>query len=100
VVNPIAPHIASSLAGVHQSERQAARETEKTERRRHDSQVIKRGDDNLDLEVSEVEEAEAVRSAKGNDQEETHEDRTSHGYYDAHGDLAEEAPAPRVDLEG
>lgn len=98
-MNPIAPHIASSVAGVHQAEKQASRESEKTDRRRPVARVVRRGDDNLDLEVTEVEEVEATRNAKGNDQEETHEDRQAHGHYDARGALSDEPPR-RVDLEG
>ena len=40
--------------------------------------------DEADLSVTPVEGAEDVRAVKGNGSEESHEDRVSHPFYDAH----------------
>jgi len=95
---PIHNNIASSIAGAKQAERTAVREQDKAAKRgRRPAERITKRDE---VEVGEVEHAEATRNAKGNDQEETHEDREARGHYDAHGGYSVEREPPRLDLEG
>jgi len=94
-VDPIGLPIQSSLAGVSQSERQQAADRAAKDR---GPRRTRRGADHADLgdELSPTEAAEALRNAKGNDQEEAHEDRLSHGLSTAEGDAGQH----RLDLEG
>ncbi len=51
--------------------------------------------------ASQVEAGEAMRSVKGNENEESREDRTEHGYYNPRGQgTSASAPKPSVDVQG
>lgn len=91
--------IASSIAGASQAERQAARDTQKAEEKRPARRFKRLGDD-ADLNVTPTESVDAVRDAKGNDQEESHEDRQEHSpAYDAQGHACR-SNRPHLDVEG
>lgn len=96
-MDPVGLPIASSLAGAAQSERESVREKRRAEA--ETNRRIRRDADGADLSVNGVESAEAVRSAKGNDQEEAHEDRQEHAWYAPDGSLSR-ASRRRLDLEG
>jgi hypothetical protein len=71
--------IGASVAGLNQTERaathdKAAKDAAKTKDRA-------RAKDQVDLQLSETEIDDAVRSLKGNGDEETREDRQEHGGY-------------------
>lgn len=93
----LGPSLAQSLAGSAQAERAAVREQAKPVVR--DPKRV-RGQDQLDLEPERVESAEAVRSPKGNDQEETREDRREHASYQPGGLTPTDEPGARIDVEG
>lgn len=59
----------------------------------------KRGADDADLTTTRIEEIDAVRAATANEEEESHEDRQEHGFYDPHG-ATHKQRVPRLDLEG
>lgn len=91
--------IASSIAGASQAERQASRDAQKVEEKRPARRFRRLGDD-AELNVTPTESVEAVRDAKGNDQEESHEDRQEHSAaYDAQGHTTRET-RPHLDVEG
>lgn len=93
--------IASSVAGTSQAERIEARAKEKSEQAKRAQQRRQlRDQDHVDVEVTEVETAEAVRNLKGNDQEEAHEDREKHANYSPNGRLLKDKPIKKLDLEG
>lgn len=84
----------SALAGAAQAERAIVKEVDR--KRPSRPAAAKRTADGVDLEVSDVDTADAVRNLKGNDQEEAHEDRREHeGYSPAPGD-----ETPHIDVEG
>ncbi len=91
-MDPIGLPIQSSLAGVGQQER--AQTTERAARDRERAR-FKRALDEAEFGdgLTPTEEIEAIRNMKGNDQEESHEDRQQQGLID--GEIA-----PRIDLEG
>jgi hypothetical protein len=95
---PISTDIASSVAGAKQAERAAVREQERTARKVRER--TRRPGQTDEVEIGEVEHVEPVRNAKGNDQEETHEDRQAHGHYDAQGMFNPEALRSKIDFEG
>lgn len=66
------------------------------------SDRFKRSGDSLDLAVTETESAEAIRSNKGNDQEEAHEDRQQHGLNEGYTPAGKPTheEKPRLDLKG
>ncbi len=80
---------AQSVAGLNQAEKLTARENEK---KRANAGSKQRDKDSVDL----VQSLEAVRNLKGNDQEETREDREEHDHYRS--DPGESGP--RLDVEG
>jgi len=82
-VSIIGTHLAGSLAGTSAAERAQHAERKREEERRAQAS---RGRD--EYVVTPVESAEAPRSAKGNDQEEAHEDRESKAGYHAAGGAA------------
>ncbi len=88
--------IPNSVVGLGRQERaiksESKRKTDETER------SSTRGTDGADLSTRAVDEAGAVRSAKGNDTEEGHEDRAEHAVY---GPYADRQPNRRaLDIEG
>jgi len=68
--------IAASAAGVKSSEGEA---TSKSKRKSDAETTFRRALDEADLSVDAAQAAHAVRNTKGNDQEESHEDRQEHG---------------------
>ena len=90
------PIIQQAFAGAaQQADRVQPRDPKKAER---PTERFKRDGDSADLPVTEVEAAEAIRDAKGNDQEEAHEDRQQQGLYEQRGKKPEDRP--RIDVEG
>ncbi len=94
------PHIASSVAGAPQAERQAVSRANREERERDRVRRTHRQDPGAP--VDHVELTDAVRSLKDNTQEEASEDRQEHPQYGAGGRLVQKGHAapPRLDLEG
>ncbi|MBM4108061.1 MAG: hypothetical protein FJ255_04525 [Phycisphaerae bacterium] len=93
----LGPSLAQSLAGSAQAERAAVQE--KVKLGRQDPRRA-RGPDQLDLEAEGVETPEAIRSAKGNDQEEGREDRRQHAAYQPGPQTPSPATGANVDVEG
>lgn len=89
-MSSIPSSLAQSVASVNQAQRSQSKEKE-----RADSARPRRLRDAY--EATQVEAAEAVRNLKGNDQEETHEDRTAHDGYDPR--TAKKRPR-HIDVEG
>lgn len=77
----IGSHIAQSAAGAPQASRVAAREKRKVEEK---DDAKGRGEDVVDVPVSEVEETDPVRPVGANGEEEAREDREQSGYYSPH----------------
>jgi len=84
--------IAASAAGVKSTESEA---TTKSKRKSDSETTFQRALDETDVSVDAAQAADAVRNAKGNDQEESHEDRQEHG-------LLESGPDAlgHLDIEG
>jgi hypothetical protein len=95
-MNILGPTLAQSLAGSTQAERVAAQDKVKPEGPRSRRA---RGPDQLDLEAQGVEAPEAIRSAKGNDQEEGREDRREHAAYQPGGHPPAPATGATIDVE-
>ena len=93
----IGSHLAQSVAAVPVAERAAVRNAPRKVER---ASVRKHSDDEVLVEPTSVEAAEAVRNLAGNDQEESHQDRQEHGGYTAEGRLTPDADAPRLDVRG
>lgn len=90
--NAASASIAASVSGVKSKEGEATNKA----RRKSDSETsFKRALDEADVSVDAAQAADAVRSAKGNDQEEAHEDRQEHGLLDNH----PESPG-HLDIQG
>lgn len=79
--------LAASVSGVKSKEGEA---TNKARRKADTETTFKRALDEADVSVDAAQAADAVRSAKGNDQEEAHEDRQEHGLLEP----------GRLDIEG
>ena len=91
--NPLAnAALASSVAGVKSKEGEA---TNKARRKDDAETTFKRALDEADVSVDAAQAADAVRNAKGNDQEEAHEDRQEHGLLDS-----DPGKMGRLDIEG
>ena len=90
-------NVAQSVSGLSQAEKIEARE--KRPEKPKAAQRRTRTDE-TDLVTVDTESADAVRNLKGNDQEETHEDRQEHPPYDGRGSLAQGDARPRLDVEG
>ena len=71
-----AASLAASVSGVKSKEGEA---TNKARRKDDAETTFKRALDEADVSVDAAQAADAVRSAKGNDSEEAHEDRQEHG---------------------
>lgn len=76
----IGTNLAGSLAGLNQAEKAAVVEKTK-EAARPRLPVRARQGDELDLPVTDLDAAGALRDLKGNGEEETHEDRQQHPQY-------------------
>jgi len=98
-MDAVGPTVAASVAGIANAERVVAREKAKENKRIDDR--FKRSLDQAELTVTGVEEAEAIRSLKANDQEEAQEDHQA-ALLDEAENLAPkpDAPRPRLDIEG
>ena len=89
-------NVAQSLAGLSQAERAEAREKSRPEAVRAKD---RRGKDETDLVVVDNQSADAVRSLKGNDQEEAREDRQAKQGYRPDGS-AKKSQEKRLDVQG
>jgi hypothetical protein len=87
-MSALGPGIAQSVAGVNQAERVAARDVDRKKQEKKAGEVI-RGQDQVDLDG--VETLDAVRSLKGNEQEESGGDRQKKA--------ASEGPKPQLDVQ-
>jgi len=88
-VSIIGSNLAQSVASINQAQRAQSKEKEKAESNRpRDARSLEDA-----YEATKVEAAEAVRNLKGNDHEETHEDREEHASYDPR-------LSKHIDLEG
>ncbi len=82
----------AGLPGADSSRARAAERKRESERSR-----IKRGEDEVMVSATNVELDDPVRSAKGNSEEETREDRQEHPAYS---DPKNGKPRPHIDLKG
>jgi hypothetical protein len=78
----IGSHIAQSAAGAPQASRVSAREKRREIDRKDDAKG--RGEDMVDVPVSDVEQPEAARHVGANEDEDSHEDRRASGFYSPH----------------
>ncbi len=83
----------AGLPGADASRARSAERKREAERPR-----IKRGEDEIIVSATNVELDDPVRSAKGNSEEETREDRHEHPTYSDGKD--QPRPRPRIDLKG
>jgi len=98
LMDPIGQNIASSASAAKQAERNQSTRARRVE----DARQPKRAEDEAEIQVDQVEAPEAVRSLKGNADEESHEDRLEHGVlerYDQSGKAAEDEEPPRLDVK-
>lgn len=93
----IGHNLASSVAGLNQAER-AAKPAPRPEER--PAARFRRLAETDEFTVTVVEGPEAIRDPKGNDQEETHEDRAEHGLYDSNAHTHRGDRNPSLDIEG
>jgi hypothetical protein len=95
-VSILGSNVAQSVAGLSQAERIEARE-----KRPKDPKVAQRRtrQDEYDMVVVNTEDADAVRGLKGNDQEETREDRQEQPAYTGRA-VPHAENHPRIDVEG
>lgn len=93
----IGTNLAASAAGAPGAERAASRRPERAETTR--SRARRPDKDEVIVGASAVDAPEAVRSLKGNDQEETREDREEHAAYTSRGKVASRGPS-KLDLAG
>jgi len=77
-MDPVGPPIASSVAGAHAAERNASKEARRSDQR--PAARFRRLHEQDEVTISPIEGSEALRDPKGNDQEETREDRQEHGH--------------------
>lgn len=87
------PSVTQSVAGVQQAAAHRLQGVEK-ERAHEKARDRARQRDRIDVDVDRVEIADAVRSLKGNAEEETREDRESHA------PVPERPVARHIDIEG
>lgn len=91
---PVQPTgLAAAAAGLANAERVTAREQARAGQGPRDR--LRRAADSADLRIVDTESAEALRDAKGNDQEEGRQDRREHAAY-----TAEELRQKHIDVEG
>jgi len=98
-MDPVSQHVASSATASQLASRRVQKDKDgKTRPAGADRPLT----DHADLEetVEDVQAAEHTRSVKGNEQEESHEDRESAAWYDAHGVWDEPDARPTFDVEG
>ena len=89
-------NIASSIFGAAEAKQREAASKLRAKRQEPRPEIDRPEGDEA---VHKVEQAEATRSAKGNDQEESREDREAAAGYGPHPDQAPPAN-PTIDLEG
>ncbi len=94
--------IPPSVLGADQRDRNVDRAKERRQAVRPGDAPFQRALDEAEISAAgQVEAGEAMRSVKGNENEESHEDRTEHGYYNPRGQGASaSAPKPSVDVRG
>ncbi len=93
----IGSFIPSRLVNADQQARRIKRDKD-VERAKYPGEV-KRGADDADLKTARIEQIDNMRATTGNEEEESHEDRQEHGFYDPHGSPPPHHP-PRIDVEG
>lgn len=97
-MDPIGPAIASSLAGLNQAERQAARDARKAQTEGPRDR-FRRALDEAELTVVETESEVAVRGVAANEDEEARQDHREHPPgYPREGEASDDADRPRLDL--
>lgn len=99
-MDPVGPTLASSLAGLNQAERQAARDAKKAQAEGPRDR-FRRALDEAELTVVETESDGAVRGVAANSDEDAQQDHREHGAYPPapRGATDEETP-PRLDVNG
>lgn len=99
-MEPISGQITRRAAEVRHADRRTTREPNERARGGGPFRLLI-DQTELDAEITEVQHAEAPRKTEGNAQEESHEDRQSHNYYDARGAVDNTPPERHeLDLEG
>ncbi|CAG1005324.1 hypothetical protein PHYC_03219 [Phycisphaerales bacterium] len=93
----IGTNIAASVAGVTSAERAAGKPAPRKEPAKGPGR--RPSSDELIVSADAAEAPEGIRSLKGNDQEEAHEDRDQHETYTP-GGRPKDAPRPRLDVAG
>jgi hypothetical protein len=94
-MSSLGANVAQSVSALGQAQR-----TESAKKRaREDTKARARRPEHEDEVVVEVETLRAVRDLKGNDQEETHEDREATTQYRPDGSLPDK-PHPHIDVQG
>ena len=98
-MDPVGPPIASSVAGTHAAERNASKEAKRTDQR--PTARFRKLHEVDEVSISPIEGSEARRDPKGNDQEESHEDRQEHGHYTiADAERRDGDHKPHIDVQG
>ena len=90
--------LAAAVAGLANAERASIREQAKNDPKIRDR--FRRALDEAEISVQNTESAEAVRSTKGNDQEEGRQDRREHAAYGPGVQDGNANTPPRLDVEG
>lgn len=98
-MDPVSQHVASSASASHLAGRRVQKDKDGKARPGGVDQPLA---DRADLEehVEDVQSGEASRSVKGNEEEESHEDRQGRAWYDANGVWDEPPARPTFDAEG
>lgn len=96
-MDPIGTPLASAAAGSANAERVAARDAARQRGGIRDG--FKRALDEAELTTTETESAEAIRSMKGNAEEEAREDRQEHAHYEVEVADDKAKKKPRLDVE-
>ncbi|TVQ29816.1 MAG: hypothetical protein EA376_14795 [Phycisphaeraceae bacterium] len=96
-MDPVGPPIASSVAGTHAAERNASKEAKRSDQK--PAARFRRLHELDEVAISPIEGSEALRDPKGNDQEESHEDRQEQGHYTA-AEPRDDDHKPHIDIQG
>lgn len=94
----VGSHLAQSIAAIPVAERAAVRQAARRPGER--AAVRRHAEDEVIVEPTAVEAAEATRNLAGNEQEESHQDRQQHAGYTADGKPATDEDTPRLDVRG
>jgi hypothetical protein len=95
-VSILPSNAAQTIAGLGQAERVVSKDIAKKDADKASGRKVIR--DEVDLVVVNTESADAIRSLKGNTEEETREDRQEHPGYTAAKPATDEAP-PSIDVQ-